>query len=113
MLYVPGRRTKTLAISPGGNQYFIYVATDSVEEATRRGLELCGAVAGVPCMIVALDDTFVVPVPATMRVTGFFKASDSPLIAPEAREDACADLPTRRVDGARSPQARQDGRDLD
>jgi len=38
-------------------------------------------------MIVALDDDFVVPTPATMKVTGFFRVADSPLIANEARDD--------------------------
>ena len=43
-------------------------------------------------MIVAADDSFVVPVPTTLRVTGFFRAADSPLIAPEARDDAARKL---------------------
>jgi adenylate cyclase len=68
------------------------VGVDTVEEAARRSLESCGAIAGVPCMIVALNDTFIVPVPTTMRVTGFFKAADTSLVAPEARDDAARKL---------------------
>ena len=91
-VFVPGRRPKALAIAPGGGHYFIQFALDTVEEVTRRSLESCGAAAGVPCMIVALNDTFVVPIPATMKVTGFFKAADTPLIALEGRDDAARRL---------------------
>ena len=86
--YVPARTSKTLAIAPGGGTYFITVGQDTVEEASRRSLESCGAVAGVPCMIVALDDVFIVPVPTSMKVTGFFRATDTPLISAEARDEA-------------------------
>jgi hypothetical protein len=91
-IYVPARKTKMLAVGPGVGQYYMVVGVDTVEEATRRTLESCGAIAGVPCMIVALNDTFIVPVPATMKVTGFFKAADTPLIAPEARDEAARRL---------------------
>jgi adenylate cyclase len=63
-----------------------------VEEAARRGLESCGAIAGVPCLIVALDDAFVVPVPTTLKPTGFFKASGNGVISPEARDDVARKL---------------------
>jgi hypothetical protein len=90
--YVPGRRTKTLALGPGGGQYFMLSGQDTVEEAARRSLESCGATHGVPCMIVALDDDFVVPIPTTMKVIGFFRAADSPLIATAARDEASRKL---------------------
>jgi class 3 adenylate cyclase len=86
--YVPGRKTKALALGPGGGQYFMTLGAETVEEAARRSLESCGAIYGVPCMIVARDDDFVVPIPATMKVVGFFRIADSPLIATEARDDA-------------------------
>jgi hypothetical protein len=38
-----------------------------------------------------------------MKVTGFFKASDSPLIAAEGRDDTSRRLADARMDGARSP----------
>src|SRR5437667_7779413 len=57
-MYVPARKTKALALGPGGSQYFMMVGVETVEEAARRSLESCGAIAGVPCMIVALDDAF-------------------------------------------------------
>ena len=43
-------------------------------------------------MIVALDDNFVVPVPTSMKVVGFFRVAESPLIATEARVDAARKL---------------------
>ena len=84
--YMSGRKTRAIALGPGG-QFFFYTAQDSVEEAARRTLEGCGAVAGVPCMVVALDDVFVVPAPTTLKVIGFFRANSSSAIAPDARDD--------------------------
>jgi hypothetical protein len=60
---------------------------ESADEAVRRSLESCGGIAGVPCMVVAVDDAFVVAVPTTMKVTGFFKAAGNSVIAADARDD--------------------------
>ena len=89
--YMPGRKTRAIALGPGG-QFFFYTAQDSVEEAARRTLEGCGAVAGVPCMVVALDDVFVVPAPTTLKVIGFFRANSSSAIAQDARDDVARRL---------------------
>jgi len=64
----------------------------AVEDSARRNLESCGAVAGVPCMIVAVDDAFVVPVPSTLKVTGFFQAAIGSSIAADARDDVSRKL---------------------
>jgi hypothetical protein len=51
----------------------------------------------VPCMIVAADDVFVVPVPSSMKATGFFRAANNASIAANARDDVVrklADAPT-------------------
>ena len=53
---------------------------------------LCGAIAGAPCMIVAVDDDFVVPVPTIMRASGFFRAGDNSSIAADARDDVAHQL---------------------
>ena len=90
-VYVPGRKTKTIALGPGG-AYFFLTGVDTVDEAVRRALESCGAIAGVPCMIIALDDNFVVPIPSTLRVTGFFKAAGNTVIAPAARDDVARQI---------------------
>jgi class 3 adenylate cyclase len=85
--YTPARKTKSIAIGPGG-QFFFNFGLDTAEESARRNLEYCGGVLGVPCMIVAVDDAFVVPVPTSMKVTGFFRAASNPSITPDARDDA-------------------------
>ena len=84
--YVTGRKTKSLALAPGG-QYFITLGVETADEAVRRSLESCGGIAGVACMIVAVDDAFVVAMPTTMKVTGFFKAAGNSVIASDARDD--------------------------
>ncbi|HEX7925399.1 MAG TPA: adenylate/guanylate cyclase domain-containing protein [Bradyrhizobium sp.] len=90
-LFVPGRKTRTIALGPGGH-YFFNSGIDSLEESVRRNLQACGAVAGVPCTVVVVDDVFVVPVPSTLRVTGFFKAADSSVIMPGERSDVARKL---------------------
>jgi adenylate cyclase len=89
--YVPARKSKAIAVGPGG-QFFFSAGNETVEDVTRRNLESCGVVAGVPCMVMVLDDVFVVPVPTTMKVTGFFRASGNSVIAPEARDDVARKL---------------------
>ena len=90
-LYVPARKSKAVAVGPGG-AFFFLAALDTVEEALRRALESCGAIAGVPCVIVALDDDFAVPVPTIMKAIGFFKPANTPSIAVEARDDVTRKL---------------------
>ena len=90
-VYVPARKNKALAIGPGGALFFP-IASDSVEEAVRRALESCGGIAGAPCMIVALNDNFVVPIPASLKITGFFKAAGNTTISADARDDVARRL---------------------
>jgi class 3 adenylate cyclase len=85
-LYPPGRRAKSIAIGPGGALFF-NLGSESAEESMRRNLESCGAFAGVACMIVALDDVFVVPVPTTLKIVGFFQPDRTSPIAADARDD--------------------------
>jgi adenylate cyclase len=84
--YMTARKTKAIALGPGG-QFFFSFGADSVDDAARRNLEACGATAGVPCMVVALDDAFVVPVPRTMKVTGFFRPGDARMVAADSRDE--------------------------
>ncbi|MGJ4927705.1 adenylate/guanylate cyclase domain-containing protein [Bradyrhizobium sp. HKCCYLS2038] len=94
--YKPGRRSKAIALGPNG-QFFFGVGADLVEDVVRRNLESCGAQAGTACMIVALDDTFVVPVPTVMKATGFFHVASHPAISADAREEVA-----RRLDASPS-----------
>ena len=43
-------------------------------------------------MILAVDDRFVVAIPTTMKVIGFFQASTNALILPELRSEAARRL---------------------
>ncbi len=89
--YLPGRSAKALALGPLGGFYMLY-GQQSEDEAVRRALELCGNNAGVPCLIVAVDNDFVVPVPTTMKATGFFRPASAEAIAPGLRDDVARRL---------------------
>jgi adenylate cyclase len=60
----------------------------------RRALELCGDVDSFPCMIIAVDDEFVIPIPTTTKPAGFFQPSGNALIAPGSRDEVARQLPT-------------------
>jgi class 3 adenylate cyclase len=79
------RKPKALVIGPLGG--FHLYTQDNLDEAVRRGLEACGGSAGVPCLVVAVDDDFVVPIPVTMKAVGFFKVASAATIAPGSRDD--------------------------
>jgi adenylate cyclase len=84
--YMRARTPKALAMSPQGIPG-TSVGQQSVDEAVRRALEVCGARAGVPCTIIAVDDAFVVPIPATRKPVGLFRAAGNAALVPEARDD--------------------------
>jgi class 3 adenylate cyclase len=83
--YVPAKPQKALALGPQGG-FFFYGNQESSEEAVRRALEGCGNNAGVPCLVVAVDNNFVVPIPTLMKVTGFFRPAGADVIAPGLRD---------------------------
>jgi adenylate cyclase len=43
-------------------------------------------------MIVALNDNFVVPIPASLKITGFFRAAGNTMISADARDDVARRL---------------------
>lgn len=81
--YAQVTQTKVIAMSPRGLA-FDYVGGSEAENI-RRALEACGHAAGIACKIIAVDNTFVVPIPTTMKVVGFFNPSTSPEVTPEMR----------------------------
>jgi class 3 adenylate cyclase len=89
--YAPGKKSKSIAVGPGG-QFIFYTGGETTGESVRRTLETCGALAGGACMIVAVDDTFVVPLPAAFKVTGLFQAAGNSSIAADARDDVVRKL---------------------
>lgn len=90
-VYPAGRKAKSIAIGPGG-AFFYNIGVDTAEESARRNLEACGAFTGIACMIVAVDDVFVVPLPATLKVIGFFHADRNASIVADARDDLARKL---------------------
>jgi class 3 adenylate cyclase len=83
--YPAMQKPKVLVLAPLGGFFFYH--EESVDEAARRALEACGNVAGVSCMVVAIDDNFVVPIPATMKAVGFFRPASVAAVAPALRDD--------------------------
>ena len=90
-IYVPAAKSRAVALGPGG-QYFMALGATSVDDAARRSLESCGAIAGSACMTVAVDDVFVVPIPTLLRVNGFFHAATNPSIVADARDEVVRKL---------------------
>ncbi|UWU69347.1 adenylate/guanylate cyclase domain-containing protein [Bradyrhizobium sp. NC92] len=90
-MFVPAAKSRSVALSPGG-QYFMVLGASSADDAAKRSLESCGAIAGVPCMVVAVDDNFVVPIPTLFRITGFFNAASNSSIVAEARGEVVRKL---------------------
>jgi hypothetical protein len=84
-----GLYSKALAISLRGSA--CYRNQQSTDEAVRRALETCGN-SGVACMIVAVDDKFVVPIPTTMKAVGFFRPGSDATLAADARDDVARKL---------------------
>jgi class 3 adenylate cyclase len=89
--YLNGRVPKALALGPFGGYAFV-TNQESADEAVRRALEICGNNAGVPCITVAVNEDFVVPIPTTMKVAGFFQPISAAAIAPELRDDVARRL---------------------
>ncbi len=90
-MFVPAAKSRAIALGPGG-QYFMVLGASSVDDSARRSLESCGAIAGVACLIVAVDDNFVVPIPTLLRITGFFHAATNASIAADARAEVVRKL---------------------
>jgi class 3 adenylate cyclase len=89
--YPHGRQPKALAVSPQGLATTT-IGQESLEEAVRRALEVCAGRAGFACVIVAVDDVFVVPIPATMKAVGLFRAAGKAVLAPQVRDDVARRL---------------------
>jgi adenylate cyclase len=83
--YPAAHKSKAFALSARG-MFGLYVGQSGPDEAMRRSLEWCGSNSGIPCMIVALDDAIVVPIPTTMKVVGFFRTGSN-AVAPELRDE--------------------------
>jgi class 3 adenylate cyclase len=83
---ISGLYAKALAVSPRGSVAY-YRNQASPEEAMRRALEACASSGGIPCMVVAVNDSFVLPIATSMKIVGLFRAQDNPALAPETRDN--------------------------
>jgi adenylate cyclase len=81
--YAAGPKPKAVAVSSRG--YSQFNGQGSEDEAMRRALEFCGSYSSVPCLVVAVNDVFVVAIPALMKPVGVFHAATEVSIAPDAR----------------------------
>ena len=84
--YVPGHKSKSVVLGPTGQMFYNF-NQDNIDDSVRRNLETCGAVVGVACMVIAVDDSFVVPVPSLMKVTGMFRSANNASIVADQRDD--------------------------
>jgi class 3 adenylate cyclase len=83
--YAPARKSKAIALGPQGGPYY-FTGQENAGEAVRRALEVCGNNAGTPCLIVAVDDNFVVQIPKTMKAVAFFRPATSSFVAANERD---------------------------
>ncbi|MGY4510521.1 adenylate/guanylate cyclase domain-containing protein [Bradyrhizobium sp. USDA 3650] len=90
-MFVPAAKSRAVALGPGG-QYFMVMGAGSADDAARRSLESCGAIAGVACLVVAVDENFIVPIPTLLRITGFFHAASNASIVADARDEVVRKL---------------------
>jgi adenylate cyclase len=81
--YATGQLPKALAVSSRG--YAAFYGQSSQDEAMRRALEFCGSNGSIACLVVAVDNVFVVAVPETMKPVALFRPASEPSIASDAR----------------------------
>jgi hypothetical protein len=81
--YATGQLPKALAVSARG--YAAFYGQSSQDEAMRRALEFCGSNGSIACLVVAVDNVFVVAVPETMKPVALFHPTSEASIAADAR----------------------------
>jgi adenylate cyclase len=84
------RKPRALAMSATGR--YGSATGKTTEEAIRRALEWCGHNSGVACILLAIDDVFVLPIPSLMKVVGLVQSGPLDVIAPELRDDVARRL---------------------
>jgi adenylate cyclase len=93
--FVSAKKPKAMSIHSSG-RYSYYYDQKSQDEAVRRTLEFCGSNAGVPCMVLSVDDVFVVPLPKSMKIAG--------LLSPDTINGVSAELRNETVRRIRNAQ---------
>jgi hypothetical protein len=82
--YPVAARAKAIVIAPNGH-WWTSVAQSSQDDAVRRTLERCGHISGFACMVIGIDDNFVVPIPTSVRVVGFYRPEGLVGVKPDTR----------------------------
>jgi hypothetical protein len=77
-------RSKAVAVGPSGH-HFATTGDAGAEQAMRRTLERCGAINKVPCIVLALDDTFVNAIPTLAKAVGLYRPDSLYELLPEER----------------------------
>jgi adenylate cyclase len=88
--YPHAARSKAFVMAPGKG--WAYTAQSEPDDAVRRSLERCGATASSPCMVVAVDDTFVVPIPTLAKAIGFYRPDGLVGVTPAVRDEVARRL---------------------
>jgi hypothetical protein len=89
------RKPRALAMSATGR--YGAAAGETTQEAIRRALEWCGHNSGLACIVLAVDDVFVVPIPNSMKVVGLVQSGPLNVIASELRDDVAQQLHNSRT----------------
>jgi adenylate cyclase len=84
--YPQAKQSKAFAISPDGHWYY-NGNLSSPDEATHLTLERCTYKSPGPCLIIAVDDTFVVPIPTLAKAIGLYRPEALFGVKPEVRDD--------------------------
>jgi hypothetical protein len=84
--YPRAARAKAVVLAPTGT-WWTTTAQSSHDEAVRRSLERCGYTAGVACMVIGIDDNFVVPIPTLVKVVGFYRLEGLVGVKADARDE--------------------------
>ena len=92
--YPRAPKSKALVMSMNGR--WVLTTTQPVpDDAVRRSLERCGRTYSSPCVVVAIDDTFVIPIPTLAKAVGFFRPEGLTGVTSEVRAEVA-----RRLAGA-------------
>jgi hypothetical protein len=83
--YLRATGSKAFVISM--NKKWVYTTALSGDEAVRRSLEHCGSIASSACVVVAIDNTFVIPIPTLARVIGFYLPDVMVNLTPQVRDE--------------------------
>jgi hypothetical protein len=84
-----------LALTPAGAT-LSFPGEINGQVVARRALEHCGARSGAACLLIAVDNVFVVPIPKLVKAVGLFQPQALTAISPALRDDLARQLASSR-----------------